>query len=62
MANPKRRHSVSRKGKRRTHQKLRVPQLIRCPQCKQAKLPHVVCGKCGYYKGRTAESIEEEEK
>ena len=32
---------------------------MECPQCKQAKLPHRVCGNCGYYKGRTAEVKEE---
>jgi len=58
MANPKRRHSHSRTRKRRTHQGLDAVQLSHCPQCKQAKLPHVVCGNCGYYKGRTATNPE----
>lgn len=61
MPNPKRRHSHSRTRKRRTHQGLRTPHLVRCPQCKQAKLSHVVCGNCGYYKGRTVENKEKKE-
>ncbi|MDP2401322.1 MAG: 50S ribosomal protein L32, partial [Actinomycetota bacterium] len=23
-----------------------------CPQCNQPKLPHRVCGECGYYNGK----------
>ena len=59
MALPKRRHSVTRGRLRRTHYKLTKSASIECPQCKQAKLPHRVCGNCGYYKGRTAEVKEE---
>lgn len=51
MANPKRRHSKSRRDKRRTHDKLNKLVLSLCPQCRQAKLPHRVCPHCGYYKG-----------
>ena len=58
MPNPKRRHSHSRTRKRRTHEGLSVAQYVHCPKCKQAKLPHVVCGNCGFYKGRTAENPE----
>ena len=25
-----------------------------CPHCQAAKLPHVVCPNCGWYKGRQA--------
>lgn len=52
MPNPKRRHSKSRRNKRRTHDRLPVPTLVPCPQCHQAKLPHQICPNCGYYKGR----------
>lgn len=52
MANPKRRHSVSRRDKRRAHwRKVEIPNLAICPQCKEPKLPHRVCGNCGYYNG-----------
>lgn len=52
MANPKRRRSNSRTGKRRTHWKLRAPGLSECPNCGQPRRPHRVCANCGYYNGR----------
>lgn len=52
MPNPKRQHSKQRGRKRRTHWKLRVPNLRTCPQCKQPTLSHRVCPFCGYYKGK----------
>jgi large subunit ribosomal protein L32 len=52
MPNPKRRHSKSRRDKRRTHDALAVPTLARCPDCQEPKLPHRVCPACGKYKGR----------
>ena len=29
-----------------------MPSRSVCPQCGEVKLPHRVCGNCGYYKGR----------
>jgi large subunit ribosomal protein L32 len=52
MANPKRRHSQARTGKRRAHDALRPPNLAECPNCHEPKLPHRVCPHCGQYKGR----------
>ncbi|HYF04431.1 MAG TPA: 50S ribosomal protein L32 [Patescibacteria group bacterium] len=52
MPNPKRRHSKSRRDKRRTHYKAEAPSVTLCPQCSAAKLPHIACGDCGYYNGR----------
>ena len=51
MANPKRRHSKSRRGKRRAHDALKSKSLSECPNCRQPKPPHRVCASCGYYKG-----------
>lgn len=34
---------------RRHHQKLDQPIFSGCPRCGQPKLPHRVCGTCGYY-------------
>jgi large subunit ribosomal protein L32 len=52
MANPKRKSSHSRTAKRRANWKLRQPTFNECPNCGQQKVPHRVCGNCGYYNGR----------
>jgi len=52
MANPKRKHSKARRDKRRSHDALTPVQTMKCDHCGEAKLPHKVCGACGYYKGR----------
>jgi large subunit ribosomal protein L32 len=52
MANPKRRHSKSRRDKRRTHKHLKAPNLAACPQCRGVKMPHHACPSCGTYNGR----------
>ncbi len=49
---PKRRHSIERKGKRRASIKLAVPSYISCPNCGAKTLPHRICKKCGFYKGK----------
>ncbi len=45
---PVARTSKSRKGMRRAHHALTGIAAVRCPRCNQAKLPHRVCGSCGY--------------
>lgn len=62
MALPKRRHSKTRGKKRRTHWKILSPGLIKCPQCKQLKLSHRVCGVCGYYNGKQVIEIKVKQK
>ncbi|MBL7081667.1 MAG: 50S ribosomal protein L32 [Candidatus Omnitrophica bacterium] len=62
MALPKRKHSKTRGRKRRTHWKLGNPALVLCSQCKQLKLPHRVCGFCGYYQGKQIIEIKEKKK
>ena len=52
MALPKRKHSKARRDKSRTHWKLLLPTLTKCPQCAQSILPHRACPHCGYYRGR----------
>ena len=62
MALPKRRHSKTRRDKRRTHDRLNSPNLGLCPQCGQAKLAHRVCSHCGYYKGKQVVEIKQKNK
>jgi len=60
MPNPKRRHSKRRTSMRRNHDKLTPTMLSQCPQCHEAKPPHMVCKNCGYYRGRQVKAVDEE--
>ncbi|NIR02393.1 MAG: 50S ribosomal protein L32, partial [Gemmatimonadales bacterium] len=51
MALPKRRHSRSRRNKRRAYWRLRAPNLSPCPDCRALRLPHRACPACGNYGG-----------
>jgi len=53
MALPKHKLSKSRRDKRRTHYKLTGPNLVRCSQCDEMKMPHRICPKCGTYRKRS---------
>lgn len=52
MPSPKRKHSKSRRDKRRANWKLTIPGLVECPQCHTLIKPHRVCPECGFYKGK----------
>ncbi len=53
MPSPKRKHSKSRRDKRRAHWKLTIPGLVECPQCHPLIKPNRVCPECGFYKGKS---------
>lgn len=59
MAVPKRRHSTTRRDKRRSHDSITLPNPSPCPQCGEPKMPHRVCPSCGTYKGRQVLDVEE---
>ena len=59
MAVPKRKHSNSRTGKRRSHDARRPRQLSYCSKCSAASPTHVICPNCGWYMGRSVVAIEE---
>ena len=53
MAVPKRKMGRARTHARRsTNDKIAAPARSICPQCGEVKLPHRVCGNCGYYRDR----------
>jgi large subunit ribosomal protein L32 len=60
MPNPKRRHSKSRRNKRRAHDFLTPRSTSECPNCHEAKMPHRACPHCGYYAGREVMEVREE--
>lgn len=61
MAVPKRKHSNSRTGKRRSHDSLRAKELTSCPKCGNRLPTHVLCPRCGYYQGRVVDEEQEDE-
>ena len=58
MATPKRKTTKAKSRMRAAHWKSTPPAYAECPQCHQPKLPHRVCGNCGYYAGRQAVEVE----
>jgi len=59
MAVPKRRTSKSRKRLRRTHHRAKGIPPQACPRCSEPKLPHRVCGTCGFYRGKKLIEVED---
>jgi large subunit ribosomal protein L32 len=55
---PKRKLSKGRRGRRRAHDALSQKTLTVCSNCGEMRLPHSVCPKCGFYKGREIISVE----
>jgi len=51
MAEPKKRLTSTRSGKRRSQIFLKSRNLSICPKCKSPALPHRVCRNCGFYQG-----------
>ncbi len=52
MPVPKRRTGSTKKRMRRSHHALIGPNVVECPDSSEPKLPHRVCLKTGFYKGR----------
>ena len=62
MAVPFRRTSKTKKRMRRTHLKKTAQNVVLCPNCGEALLPHRACVKCGFYKGKNVLEKEDETK
>jgi large subunit ribosomal protein L32 len=58
MPTPKRKQTKSKSSMRAANWKATAPTYAECPQCHQPKLPHRVCGNCGYYAGREVLEVE----
>ena len=59
MPVPKKRVSKSKTRMRRASAwKIQSPARSLCPRCGAAKVPHTVCGNCGFYKGRQAVEVD----
>lgn len=49
---PVKHHSHGKVRRRRAHLALKKLNLINCPKCGAAKMPHQYCPNCGDYRGR----------
>lgn len=58
MAVPFRRTSKTKKRKRRTHFKLDLPGVGKCPSCGEVVKSHRACPSCGNYKGKSVIEVE----
>jgi large subunit ribosomal protein L32 len=59
MAVPKKKTSKSKSRSRRASAwRLDTPDRSLCPRCGSTKRPHIVCGTCGWYKGRQAVDVD----
>ncbi|MEM8790762.1 MAG: 50S ribosomal protein L32 [Pseudomonadota bacterium] len=52
MAVQQNRVTRSKRNMRRSHDALKAVASNECPNCGELKLPHHVCGSCGYYRDR----------
>ncbi len=59
---PKKRHSRARQGKRRAAIRLGIRNTVLCFNCQSPVLPHTICKKCGYYKGREVIDVTKKKK
>lgn len=57
---PKSKVSKRRGGNRRSHNALKRPHLVFCPECGNPTRPHMVCPSCGTYKGAQVVQVEKE--
>lgn len=61
MSEPKKRHSSTRSGNRRSHLAAKTQSLSACSHCKEPVAPHQVCKQCGYYKSEDILKLAEKE-
>jgi large subunit ribosomal protein L32 len=59
MAVPKRKKGRAVTNARRSSHTIEAKNIQECPQCHDPKLPHRVCGSCGYYDGKEVIVIED---
>ncbi len=62
MAHPKRRQSNMRTRLRRSHDAVATKSLSVCSNCGAHIIPHRVCPKCGFYRGKQVMTIKVKEK
>ena len=59
---PKKKQAKSRSRKRKGALRIKVPELVKCTNCKKEILSHTVCKYCGFYKNKEVIKKEAETK
>lgn len=62
MAEPKKRLTSARSGKRRSHLALKSKKIALCSKCKNPTLSHHICPTCGFYHGEDILKLAQKEK
>jgi large subunit ribosomal protein L32 len=66
MSVQKQRSTKGRRDRKRKRFTLTPQKTQKCPKCQSPVLPHLVCKKCGFYKGReiinTLKKVEKKKK
>jgi len=62
MSVPKRRKTSSKTKMGRSHQALKMKQLISCPNCKEMIKAHRACPNCGQYKAKVVLKTQSDKK
>lgn len=62
MAVPKGKISKARRNSRKANWKITAPSLSECPKCHELKANHMICKKCGFYKGEQKMVVQKEKK
>jgi len=57
---PKKKISRGRRDRRRAHHALKSRNIVQCSNCGETRLPHHVCGNCGFYQGREIIEVEQD--
>lgn len=57
---PAKRKSKTRQRTQRAHHALKPTNLVSCPKCGKAKLPHCACSQCGYVSAKVLLPVGEE--
>jgi large subunit ribosomal protein L32 len=46
------RHTKARRDRARIYHQLKAKEMVACSNCGAKIIPHIVCPKCGFYKGK----------